>query len=90
MSYTVEHPAGVAELLGVGKPTHLVTRGVRREVFCGKGKKKHRKGNWDFLNMLRLRKELGAKEGEGRGEIRAKKLRYSHSAPKHLRSKGLT
>lgn len=42
MSYKVEHPTGVAELLGVGKPTHSVTRCVRREVFCGEGKKKQR------------------------------------------------
>lgn len=47
----VGHPADVTELLGVGKkPTYLVTRCVRNEVFYVKVKEKRRKDRV-FLNI---------------------------------------
>lgn len=45
------HPAGVTELLGIGKnPTHLVTRSVGTEVFCVKVKERHKRRNAGFSN----------------------------------------
>lgn len=65
-SYIIVHPADVKELLGVGeKPTHMVTRCIRTDVFYVKVKEKHRTDRV-FPNMLRLETREGTKEGEGR------------------------